>query len=941
MKFIKIIGAREHNLKNVDAKIPRRSLTVVTGVSGSGKSSLVFDILFAEAQRRFMESLSSYARQFVEKLDKPDVDFVEGLSPSVAVDQKTFHRNPRSTVGTITEIYDYLRVLFSVVGKPHCHCCGEEISSQTRSKMVERILGEASAKPVSVYSPVVQGRKGVYRKELEEMRREGFVRVRIDGMVFDLEDEISLSRNKKHTIELLVDRMVPRGGKSEKRLSDAVALALRRSGGLVRCEIGDGKILTFSEHFSCPRCAISYPEISPRLFSFNSPYGACSGCQGLGVETFFDPDLIVEDPSRTLREGAVKPFEDYAYFARVLDGLSRHYGFSLDVPFSKLSKAHREKILRGSGGEKIEFPASPRSGKTGTRPSVFEGVVNVLDEWIRGTSSNLVREKLEKYMRTTDCRKCGGARLNEVARCVLFRGMSASDLVRMSARGLASFFASVELSAEEEKIAGEVVKEISSRLGFLEDIGLGYMSLDRAAPTLSGGEAQRVRLATQMGSKLTGITYILDEPSIGLHPRDNGKLIGTLRSIRDRGNTVIVVEHDEETIKSADFVVDVGPGAGEIGGEVVCSGSVDRIARCGASLTGDYISGKKRIPVPSSRRTSAARVGVRGASGNNLRNSNVDFPLGTFICVTGVSGSGKSTLVVDTLYNGLSAKLGGKKVRAAAHRKITGTEKLDKVLKVDQSPIGRTPRSNPTTYTGVFTEIRKIFSMLPESRVMGYGPGRFSFNLPQGSCAGCGGSGTVKVEMHFLPDVYVKCGTCGGKRYNDETLKIAYRGKTISDVLEMTIREAAGFFENVPAIAGRLGVLNDVGLGYVRLGQRATTLSGGESQRVKLARELAKKSTGKTLYVLDEPSVGLHFDDVRKLLSVIHRLVDSGNTVVVIEHNLDIIKCADHVIDLGPGGGDAGGEVVAFGTPERVCEAERSHTALYLGKVLENASVGA
>lgn len=941
MKFIKIIGAREHNLKNVDAKIPRHSLTVVTGVSGSGKSSLVFDILFAEAQRRFMESLSSYARQFVEKLGKPDVDFVEGLSPSVAVDQKTFHRNPRSTIGTITEIYDYLRVLFSVVGKPHCHGCGDEISSQTRSQMVERILGESGAKPVSVYSPVVQGRKGVYRKELEEMRREGFVRVRIDGVVFDLEDEISLSRNKKHTIELLVDRVIPRGQKSEKRLSDAVALALRRSDGLVKCEIGDGKTLTFSEHFSCPRCAISYPEISPRLFSFNSPYGACSGCMGLGVETFFDPDLIVDDPSRTLREGAVRPFEGYEYFARVLDGLSRHYGFSLDVPFSKLSKADREKILRGSGGEKIEFPRNPRNGRVGTSPSVFEGVINMLDEWMRSTSSDLVREKLEKYMRTTECRKCDGARLSEVARCVFFRGKSVSDLVKMSARGLASFFASVELSDGEEKLAGEVVKEISSRLGFLEDIGLGYVSLDRTAPTLSGGEAQRVRLATQMGSKLTGITYILDEPSIGLHPRDNAKLIGTLRTIRDRGNTVIVVEHDEETIKSADFVVDVGPGAGEIGGELVCSGDVGRITRCGASLTGDYLSGKKRIPVPSSRRTSVARVGVRGASGNNLRNSDVDFPLKTFICVTGVSGSGKSTLVIDTLYNGLSVKLGGKKVRVAAHREIVGAEKLDKVLEVDQSPIGRTPRSNPATYTGVLTEIRKIFSMLPESRVMGYGPGRFSFNLPQGSCAGCGGRGTVKVEMHFLPDVYVKCETCEGKRYNEETLKIAYKGKTISDVLEMTIREASEFFENVPAIADRLGVLKDIGLGYVRLGQRATTLSGGESQRVKLAKELSKKATGKTLYVLDEPSVGLHFDDVRKLLSVIQRLVESGNTVVVIEHNLDIIKCADHVIDLGPGGGDAGGEVVAFGTPERICEAEGSHTALYLRKVLENTGMGA
>ena len=935
MKFISITGAREHNLKNVDAKIPRRSLTVVTGVSGSGKSSLVFDILFAEAQRRFMESLSSYARQFVEKLDKPDVDFVEGLSPSVSVDQKTFHRNPRSTVGTITEIYDYMRVLFSVAGKPLCYECGEEISSQTRSSMVERIEREAGQKPVSVYSPVVRGRKGMYRKELEEMRREGFLRVRIDGETRDLDEEIELSRNKKHTIELLVDRMTLRRESSNKRLSDAVSLALRRSGGILVCEIGDERSLTFSEHFSCPRCSINYPEISPRLFSFNSPYGACANCQGLGFETFFDPELIVEDPGKSLRAGAIKPFEDLKYMARALEALSRHCGFSLDVPFSSLSRGHREKIMLGTGGEEIEFE---KSGKRGTEryEAVFEGVAGILAEWHRETRSDELREKLERYMRTVPCGLCGGARLNRIAVSVLFSGKPLSDLVRMPVCDLLRWFGSVELSERETKIAGELLKEISSRLGFLEDVGLGYLSLDRTAPTLSGGEAQRVRLATQVGSKLTGITYVLDEPSIGLHPRDNEKLIGTLRSIRDRGNTVIVVEHDEETIRNADFVLDVGPGAGELGGEVVCSGKVSKIARCGGSLTGKYLSGKKQIPVPAKRRSSRVRVGVRGAVGNNLRELDVDFPLGTFVCVTGVSGSGKSTLVVDTLYNGLSRKLNGSRVRAAPHAEIAGTEKLDKVVKVDQSPIGRTPRSNPATYTGVFTEIRKIFSMLPEARVMGYGPGRFSFNLSQGSCAGCGGGGNVRVEMHFLPDVYVRCEACGGKRYNDETLRVTYRGKTVSDVLDMTVREAAVFFENVPAISSRLGVLNDVGLDYVRLGQRSNTLSGGEAQRIKLARELSKKSTGRTLYVLDEPSVGLHFDDIRKLLSVLQRLVDLGNTVVVIEHNLDIVKCADHVIDLGPGGGDEGGSLVACGAPELVCGAAQSHTGSYLGEILKN-----
>ena len=932
MKFITITGAREHNLKNIDVRIPRRSLTVVTGVSGSGKSSLVFDILFAEAQRRFMESLSSYARQFVEKLDKPDVDFIEGLSPSVSVDQKTFHRNPRSTVGTITEIYDYLRVLFSVAGEPYCYQCGEEISSQTQQSMVERVSAIAGKTPVAVYSPVVRGRKGIYRKEFEDMRREGFLRVRVDGETYDLEDDIELSRNKKHTIELLVDNVVLRGERSEKRLSDAIAIALKRSGGTVKCEVG-GKHLVFSEHFACPQCEISYPEISPRLFSFNSPYGACRNCQGLGSETFFDPELMVEDPSRTLSDGAIKPFEDSRYVNRMLQALSEHYGFRLDVPFSKLSPRHREKILYGSGDEKIQFRRK-RAGRQKEYAEPFSGIVGILTEWYTETRSDELREKLSKYMRTVPCRDCSGQRLNRIALSITFRKKNIMDMVKMPVEELTDFFSSLKLKEREKKIAGELLREVSSRLNFLLQIGLGYLSLDRSAPTLSGGEAQRVRLATQVGSKLTGITYVLDEPSIGLHPKDNSKLIKTLRNIRDMGNTVVVVEHDEETIRSADFIVDFGPGAGEQGGDVVCVGNVGKVTRCGESLTGKYLSGKEQILVPQKRRSSKSKVRVRKACGNNLRGIDIDFPLGTFVCVTGVSGSGKSTLVLDTLYNGLSRKLNRSKVRPAPHDAITGVDRLDKVIKVDQNPIGRTPRSNPATYTGVLTEIRNLFAMLPESKVKGYGPGRFSFNLSQGGCAGCGGSGTVRVEMHFLADVYVTCEVCGGKRYNNETLAVRYKGKNMSDVLEMTISEAEVFFANIPKIRGKLSVLNEVGLGYIRLGQRVTTLSGGEAQRIKLAKELGKKATGKTLYVLDEPSVGLHFDDIKKLISAIQRLVDLGNTVVVIEHNLDIIKCADYVIDLGPGGGDAGGDIVARGTPEQVSDVQGSHTAVYLRDVL-------
>ncbi len=933
METIRIIGAREHNLKDISVEIPRGKLTVITGISGSGKSSLAFDTIFAEGQRRYMESLSAYARQFVERIDKPDVDSIEGLSPSVSVDQRTLQRNPRSTVGTITEIYDFLRLFFARIGKPYCYRCGDEIVSQNLDEMTERVLALGSGERVSIFSPIIRGRKGEYKKEIEELRKQGFVRIRIDGKLFDLEDEIHLEKQKKHTIELLVDVIALGKEGSRDRVEDSLRLALKRSGGSARAETGSGRAITFSEKFACLRCGISYPEISPRLFSFNSPYGACPECQGLGIKSFFDPELVIDSWDKSIEEGAIVPWRNSTYFGRVIECVARHYNFSLKTPLRKLPPKIRNIILYGAGDEKIRFYRE-RGRWTDWYWDTFPGVIGVISQWYRETESDEVREALEKYMRTVSCPVCGGSRLKRESLTVIVDGMSIYDIVKMTVNECIGFFDSLDLKGRQREIGERILKEIKSRLSFLKNVGLGYLTLERSAPTLSGGEAQRIRLATQVGSKLVGVIYVLDEPSIGLHPRDNQKLIGTLKALRDAGNTIIVVEHDEETMRSADFIVDMGPEAGERGGEVVAQGKVHDLIRNGRSLTGRYLSGELSIPVPKERRRPREFITIKGASGNNLKNVDVSFPVGVFTCVTGVSGSGKSTLVIDTLYNAISSKLYGSKEKPGSHREILGDGAIDKIANVDQSPIGRTPRSNPATYTGVFTHIRELFSMLTESRMRGYKPGRFSFNVESGRCSGCRGEGMVKIEMHFLPDVYVKCEQCEGKRYNPETLEVRYKGKSVSDVLDMTVSEAVGFFENVPHIKSKLEVLHAVGLDYIRLGQPATTLSGGEAQRIKLTKELSRRATGKTLYILDEPTIGLHFDDVRELLCVIHRLVDMGNTVIVIEHNLDVIKSADYIIDLGPEGGEEGGRIVAYGTPEEVSQIEGSYTGMFLKKVL-------
>ncbi|MBI2486287.1 MAG: excinuclease ABC subunit UvrA [Deltaproteobacteria bacterium] len=935
MQSIKIIGAREHNLRNISLEIPRGEFIVVTGVSGSGKSSLAFDTIFAEGQRRYMESLSAYARQFVERIDKPDIDSIEGLSPSISVDQKTFQRNPRSTVGTITEIYDFLRLLFARLGKPHCYKCGGEISAQNLEKMIDRILSLGTGEKVSIFSPIVKGRKGEYKKELDELRNQGFLRVRIDGKFFDLEDEIHLEKQKKHTIELIVDVVVLRGDNLRTRIEDSLRLALKRGGGVARVETESGKTITFSEKFACPTCGISYPEISPRLFSFNSPYGACPECQGLGVKSFFDPELVVESWDKSIEEGTIIPWRNSSYFRRLIESVARHYKFSLKTPLKKLPLKIQKIILYGSGDEKIRFYRE--SGRwIDDYWDTFSGVIGIISEWYNETQSDDVREALSKYVRSVTCSSCNGSRLKKESLTVLVHEKSIHDITTMSVDECGRFFESLELVGREREIGERILKEINSRLSFLKNVGLGYLTLDRPAPTLSGGEAQRIRLATQVGSKLTGITYVLDEPTIGLHPRDNKRLIHTLKSLRDSGNTILVVEHDEETIRNADFIVDMGPGAGEKGGEIVARGKIFDLMRNERSLTGKYLSGELSISIPNERRKPEGYITIKGASENNLKNVDVPFPLRVFTCVTGVSGSGKSTLAIDSLHNALCAKLYGSKEKVGKHSEIIGDGEINKVVNVDQSPIGRTPRSNPATYTGVFTPIRELFSMLTEAKMRGYKPGRFSFNVQDGRCDGCKGEGTVKIEMHFLPDVYVRCEQCGGKRFNSETLEVKYKEKSIADVLDMTISEALEFFNNVPQIKSKLQVLHAVGLDYIRLGQPATTLSGGEAQRIKLAKELSRRATGRTLYILDEPTIGLHFDDVRRLLEVIQRLVDMGNTVVVIEHNLDVIKCADYIIDLGPEGGKEGGRVVAYGTPEEVSQVEGSYTGMFLKRVLEN-----
>jgi excinuclease ABC subunit A len=931
---IVVRGAREHNLKNVDVEIPRDRLVVITGVSGSGKSSLAFDTIYAEGQRRYVESLSAYARQFLEQMEKPDVDVIEGLSPAISIEQKQVSKNPRSTVGTVTEIYDYLRLLYASVGRVHCPSCGKEIRRQTVTQIVDAVMGMGEGEKVQVQAPVVRGRKGEYRKELAKFRRDGFSRAVVDGEVRDLEEEIALDKNKKHDIEVVVDR-IRLSAASQGRLADSVALALSLSGGIVRIADGRGKGTIYSEKFACPDCAVSIPEVAPRLFSFNSPHGACPECDGLGSTIYFDPDLIVPDPGKSLREGAIDPWKKRTtvFYYQMLEALSKHFGFSLLAPFGKLPERVREVLLHGSAEPVRFFMEEGERKYFFTKP--FEGIIGNLERRFRETGSEDIRDELSRYMNNRPCRACGGARLKKEALCVKVGGLSIDALTRLSVKEAQDFFGALSLSAREEQIGARILKEIRSRLSFLLNVGLSYLSLDRASGTLSGGEGQRIRLATQIGSQLMGVLYILDEPSIGLHQRDNRKLLSTLKDLRDLGNTVLVVEHDEETIRSADYVIDMGPGAGEHGGAVVASGPPEEIVGNGASLTGQYLSGKKRIPVPRARRRPNGNfLTLSGCRANNLKDIDVSFPLGVITCVTGVSGSGKSTLVLDTLYRALAQKIFGSRERPGAHASLSGLPLVDKVINIDQSPIGRTPRSNPATYSGAFTPIRDLFAMLPESKARGYRPGRYSFNVKGGRCEACEGDGILKIEMHFMPDVYVTCEECGGKRYNRETLEIAYKGKTIADVLDMTVDQAHDFLSNIPPIRNKLSTLSRVGLGYIRLGQPATTLSGGEAQRVKLARELSKRATGKTVYLLDEPTTGLHFDDIRKLLSVLQMFAEAGNTVVIIEHNLDVIKTADHVIDLGPEGGDLGGEVIACGTPEEVARNPRSHTGRFLRKVL-------
>jgi excinuclease ABC subunit A len=936
---IVVRGAREHNLKNVDVEIPRDRLVVITGVSGSGKSSLAFDTIYAEGQRRYVESLSAYARQFLEQMEKPDVDVIEGLSPAISIEQRAVSKNPRSTVATVTEIYDYLRLLYASVGRVHCPSCGREIRPQTVTQIVDAVMGMGVGEKVQVLSPVVRGRKGEYRKELAKLKRDGFSRVVVDGEARDLDDEIVLDKNRKHDIEVVVDR-IRISEASQGRLADSVALALTLSEGLVRIVDGKGQGTIYSEKFACPDCNVSFSEVTPRLFSFNSPHGACAECDGLGTTIYFDPDLVVPDKGRSLREGAIDPWKKRTtiFYYQMLEALSKHFGFSLQTPFEKLPAKVRDVLLYGSA-EPVRFFMEEGERRTFfTKP--FEGVIGNLERRYRETDSEDIRDELSRYMNNRPCRACGGARLKKEALCVTVGELAIDALTRLSVMEALAFFRSLSLGPREEQIADRILKEIRSRLSFLLNVGLSYLTLDRASSTLSGGEGQRIRLATQIGSSLMGVLYILDEPSIGLHQRDNRRLLSTLKELRDLGNTVLVVEHDEETIRTADYVIDMGPGAGEHGGAVVAAGPPEEILRNEASLTGQYLSGKKKIPVPRGRRRPNGNfLTLHGCRANNLKNIDVSFPLGLITCVTGVSGSGKSTLVLDTLYRALAQRIFGSRERPGPHDSLSGLSLVDKVINIDQSPIGRTPRSNPATYSGAFTPIRDLFAMLPESKARGYKPGRYSFNVKGGRCEACEGDGILKIEMHFMPDVYVTCEACRGKRYNRETLEIAYKGKTIADLLDMTVDQALAFLENIPPIRSKLETLSRVGLGYIRLGQPATTLSGGEAQRVKLARELSKRATGKTVYLLDEPTTGLHFDDIRKLLAVLQMFASAGNTVVIIEHNLDVIKTADHVIDLGPEGGDLGGEVIACGTPEEVARNPRSYTGRFLRKMVSGNGI--
>ena len=929
-------GAREHNLKNIDVDIPRDSLTVITGLSGSGKSSLAFDTLYAEGQRRYVESLSAYARQFLEQMDKPDVDLIEGLSPAISIEQKTTSKNPRSTVGTVTEIHDYLRLLFARVGEPHCHKCGRPIKAQTVVDIVDRLMALPAGTKMIILAPVIGARKGEHAKLFDKLRKDGFARVRIGGAIHDLGEEITLDKKKKHNIEVVVDRLVMKEGLA-KRLTDSVELALRTSEGTMIVELPDEKDeLFFSERFACDYCGLSFPELTPQLFSFNSPQGACPQCDGLGANVFFDPDLVVPNPELSLREGAIAPWSKSSggYYHSQLMALADHFKFDYYAPFEGLPEKVRKIILYGSGREQIDFYFEKDDRKHFYKRA-FEGVMPSLERRFRETDSQSIRDELEQYMSHRPCPACDGARLRPEALAVLVAGHSIRQISDLPIQGAQAFFNSMELTPKEAEIGERIIKEIKERLSFLNDVGLGYLTLSRTSATLSGGESQRIRLATQIGSRLVGVMYILDEPSIGLHQRDNEKLLATLKKMRDLGNTVLVVEHDADTIVEADYVLDLGPGAGVHGGELIFAGTPKKLLADKKSLTGQYLSGRKTIERPKKRRDSdQGSIVVHGARSNNLKNVTAEFPVGLFTCVTGVSGSGKSTLVLETLYKSLAQKLYRTRMRSGEMDNVTGLELVDKVIDIDQSPIGRTPRSNPATYTGIFTPIRELFSRLPEARARGYAPGRFSFNVKGGRCESCQGDGIIKIEMHFLPDIYVKCETCQGLRYNRDTLEVKYRDSSIADVLDMTVSAAVKFFENVPAIHEKLVTLEEVGLGYIRLGQPATTLSGGEAQRIKLAKELSRKATGRTIYILDEPTTGLHFEDIRKLLDVLKRLVDQGNTVIVIEHNLDVIKCADHVIDLGPEGGDGGGEIIAAGTPEEVAMTPGSHTGRFLAREL-------
>ena len=925
MEKITVKGAREHNLKNIDLEIPRDKLVVITGLSGSGKSSLAFDTIYAEGQRRYVESLSAYARQFLSLMGKPDVDYIEGLSPAISIEQRTSAKNPRSTVGTVTEIYDYLRLLFSRIGVPHCWKCGRVISKQTAQQIVDNILRLPKGARIQVLAPLVRGRKGEYRELFEQVKRDGYVRVRVDGQVLTLDSEIKLERYKKHWIEVVVDRLVVESQIS-KRLTDSVETALALGEGLVLVNVAGREDLLFSERFACPDCGVSYEEIEPRMFSFNSPYGACPACDGLGISMEINPDLVVPDPDLSINQGAIAPWgapEDRWFFHR-LRRVARTYNIDFNLPFNKLTEIQKRAILYGS------------------KDANFEGVIPNLQRRYRQTQSEAVREWIERFMTARTCPECQGSRLKPQSLAVKIQGKNIAEITAFSIKEALQFFSALRLSSKEMAIAYQILKEIKDRLGFLMNVGLDYLTLDRAAATLSGGEAERIKLATQIGSQLVGVLYILDEPSVGLHYRDNKRLLKTLCDLRDLGNTILVVEHDKDTIETADYVIDLGPRAGLQGGQVVATGSPVEICHNKSSLTGQYLSGKKQIPVPSQRRRGNGKwLSLLGAEGHNLKSIDVHIPLGTFTCVTGVSGSGKSTLVDETLYRVLAQKLYRSRAEPHKYKELRGSEAIDKVINIDQSPIGRTPRSNPATYTGVFTHIRELFSQVPEAKVAGYKPGRFSFNVKGGRCEACQGAGVIKIEMHFLPDVYVTCDACKGRRYNRETLSIRYKGKNIAEVLDMTVDEALKFFADIPRIKRKLKTLSDVGLGYIHLGQQATTLSGGAAQRVKLSTELSKVGTGKTLYILDEPTTGLHFEDVRVLLKVLNKLVDMGNTVLVIEHNMEVIKAADYIIDLGPEGGDQGGWVVAAGTPEEVAQVETSYTGNFLRKYITAYKTGA